>query len=48
MAIVVFSNLVAGSYQRQRTLTEGNISPVAFPKIALAVNRFIETVQNFV
>ncbi|MEM9008982.1 MAG: Uma2 family endonuclease [Cyanobacteria bacterium P01_F01_bin.86] len=41
MELVVFSEIIAGCYQRKKTLTNGNISPTAFPETALAVNRFI-------
>jgi len=41
MELVVFTQPENGCYQRQQTLTEGRVSPVMFPQVSLAVNRFI-------
>ncbi|MGP1371527.1 MAG: Uma2 family endonuclease [Almyronema sp.] len=41
MELVVFTQPENGRYQRQKRLIEGQVSPVMFPQISLAVNRFI-------
>jgi Uma2 family endonuclease len=41
MELVVFRSPHAGNYQEEATLIEGTIQPIAFPEVAVAVNRFI-------
>ncbi len=41
MELVVFTKVIAGRYQTQSILTNGKISPIAFPEGTFAVNRFI-------
>ncbi|PZO42237.1 MAG: hypothetical protein DCF17_09140 [Shackletoniella antarctica] len=41
MELVVFTDPGAGGYQRQQTLTEGWVSPVAFGDVNFAVSQFI-------
>lgn len=41
MELVVFTQPQDGRYQQQQTLIEGQVSPVMFPQVSLAVNRFI-------
>ncbi len=41
MELVVFTEPQGDRYQRQHTLTEGQIAPVQFPQVSFAVNQFI-------
>lgn len=41
MELVVFTEPGTGGYQRQQTLTEGQVYPVVFADVSLAVNRFV-------
>ena len=41
MELIVFGEIIASGYQTQKTLTDGRISPTAFPAVAFSVNRFI-------
>ncbi|MEO1094052.1 MAG: hypothetical protein AAFX01_04030 [Cyanobacteria bacterium J06638_28] len=38
---MVFRDAITGTYQQETTLTDGTVSPIAFPDAALAVNRFV-------
>ncbi|NJR32856.1 MAG: Uma2 family endonuclease [Chamaesiphon sp. CSU_1_12] len=38
----VFRNPVDGDYRLERSLTDGEISPLAFPDIVVAVSRFLD------
>jgi Uma2 family endonuclease len=42
MQLVVMRQPVDGLYQSQVTLSDGNISPVAFPDVALSVRRLLD------
>lgn len=40
-ALIVYRDPVNGDYRSQVTLTEGSINPLAFPNIAVSVNRLL-------
>jgi hypothetical protein len=37
MELVVFRDIVNGQYRSQQTYTTGNISPLAFPDVVMAI-----------
>lgn len=41
MELVIFTQPEKGGYRQQQTLVEGQVSPLTFPTISLAVERFI-------
>jgi len=41
MELILFRDPVEDEYREKRILTHGEISPVAFPEVAIAVNQFI-------
>jgi Uma2 family endonuclease len=41
MELVIFRDPAEDDYREKHTLTDGKISPVAFPEVAIAVERFI-------
>jgi Uma2 family endonuclease len=41
MELIIFRDPIEDGYREKQTLTDGEISPVAFPQVSIAVGRFI-------
>ncbi|NJO75612.1 MAG: Uma2 family endonuclease [Leptolyngbyaceae cyanobacterium RM1_406_9] len=42
MELIIFRDPIEDEYREKRTLTSGEISPVAFPEVSITVGRFIK------